>query len=282
MLAFLELAGGCLSKLDFQKLLFLYHQKRSASFYEFIPYLYGCYSFQANADLESLDRQQWLKVSENDIQLLKKPVTFRENRNDIKTFLTAYSDLRGNDLIKSVYRSYPYYTINSIISKKILSRLELDMIRAERKLLTETAPKLFTLGYEGISFESYLNILIKNNIKLLCDVRNNPLSRKFGFSKNMLATILPKLDIAYAHIPELGIVSAKRKQLKGPISYQSLFTEYENELPEKHTYVVKVVELLREHRRIALTCFEKDPHFCHRSILGRFITENYSIPVFDL
>ncbi|WP_200885350.1 DUF488 family protein [Jejuia pallidilutea] len=45
---------------------------------------------------------------------------------------------------------------------------------------------LFTIGYEGISLEHYLNKLIRNNIKLLCDVRKNALSMKYGFSKSQL------------------------------------------------------------------------------------------------
>ena len=32
-----------------------------------------------------------------------------------------------------------------------------------------------TIGYEGRSIDEYLNLLIKNNIKLLCDVRKNPI-----------------------------------------------------------------------------------------------------------
>ncbi|WP_348602891.1 DUF488 family protein [Bartonella tribocorum] len=43
----------------------------------------------------------------------------------------------------------------------------------------------FTIGYEGKSLENYLNCLLENNIKILCDVRKNPISRKYGFSKRL-------------------------------------------------------------------------------------------------
>ena len=47
-------------------------------------------------------------------------------------------------------------------------------------------------------------------IGLLCDVRKNPLSRKFGFSKKKLKHITETVGIKYVHIPELGIESDKR------------------------------------------------------------------------
>ncbi|OPY83950.1 MAG: hypothetical protein A4E71_02809 [Smithella sp. PtaU1.Bin162] len=141
---------------------------------------------------------------------------------------------------------------------------------------------MFTIGYEGITIESYINKLIQNDIRLLCDVRNNPLSRKYGFSKTMLAKILQELDIAYVHIPELGIVSEKRKNLNDQTDYKALFDEYRETLLRKKEYIDKVFDLLRVQKRIALTCFEKDPLYCHRHVLSRFMEDNYSVKVVDL
>ena len=41
--------------------------------------------------------------------------------------------------------------------------------------------------------------LIREDVKLLCDVRKNPLSMKFGFSKNQLKGILEGVGIEYIH-----------------------------------------------------------------------------------
>jgi uncharacterized protein (DUF488 family) len=59
---------------------------------------------------------------------------------------------------------------------------------------------LFTIGYEGKGIEKFLNSLIKNNIKVLCDVRKNPLSRKFGFSKTKLEHLCKQIEIYYIHM----------------------------------------------------------------------------------
>ncbi|WP_375627098.1 DUF488 family protein [Bartonella sp. MU37NMGALS] len=72
----------------------------------------------------------------------------------------------------------------------------------------------FTIGYEGKSLENYLKSLIENNIKTLCDVRKNPISRKHGFSKRQLEKAVSNIDIEYMHMPELGIASEKRRNLK--------------------------------------------------------------------
>ena len=61
ILILLEKAGGALSKMDFQKLLFLLHQKAGFQYYDFVPYHYGSYSFQAASDIEALQATGWLK-----------------------------------------------------------------------------------------------------------------------------------------------------------------------------------------------------------------------------
>ena len=74
-----------------------------------------------------------------------------------------------------------------------------------------------------------MNRLIKNNVKTLVDVRRNPLSRKFGFSKRMLSETVKKLGIGYVHIPESGIASERRQELNTQADYDRLFNSYERQ-----------------------------------------------------
>ncbi len=140
----------------------------------------------------------------------------------------------------------------------------------ERKAVRDAAPRengmgLFTIGYEGDSIDGYLNRLIRNNVHLLCDVRKNPLSRKTGFSKRQLAGYCEKVGIAYRHLPELGIPGSRRRELNSREDYDALFEEYEREdLPLAGNAIEELGRLLKEHKRIALTCFEKDHECCHR------------------
>ena len=64
-----------------------------------------------------------------------------------------------------------------------------------------------------------MNILIKNDVKVLCDLRRNAFSHKFGFSKNRLQVAWTKLEIEYVHIPQLGVASTQRKDLNSDKDY---------------------------------------------------------------
>ncbi|MFP3040887.1 DUF488 domain-containing protein [Treponema primitia] len=280
LLSFIKSIKEPLTLMDLQKLLFLYSEKQKSDFYEFIPYFYGCYSLQAAEDLNTLERNGWIKKDKNNIKF-----GFPDSRNESELpFNDNYvlPQERGSALVKFVYDQYPYYAINSKIAHGIMDRPGLIRIDAIRKSLKKNEQILFTIGYEGISIEKYLNTLIKNDIRILCDVRNNPLSRKFGFSKTNLQYYLKNINIEYVHIPELGIVSEKRQSLETEDDYTNLFNNYEKSLTTKQTYLEKVYQLLISKKRIALTCFEHDPQHCHRHIISEQISKDYTITTKDL
>ena len=273
LLALLELAGGHLSKMDFQKLLFLSRQETECPHYDFVPYHYGCYSFQAQSDIELLESRGWLQTVGNEIQLLEKSAASmaRDVLARASYFARKYKDYRGKELVRYVYEHYPYYAIHSKMAKDILDSHSYETVIQAGKKLKSDAKELFTIGYEGLSFEKYINQLICNDVRLLCDVRNNPLSRKFGFSKGMLSHLLPKLGIEYIHIPELGIVSESRNNLETKSDYVQLFKAYKKTLPQKKESLERLSGLLDQHKRVALTCFEKQHDSCHRHCVSEYM-----------
>lgn len=69
---------------------------------------------------------------------------------------------------------------------------------------------------------------------MLCDVRRNPWSRKYGFSKSTLSNACEGVGIRYEHLPELGIVSDARRNLETQADYDALFAHYERyDLPKQ-------------------------------------------------
>jgi len=54
LLAILEAFGGELEKLQLQKLLMLFSEEQEEKAFHFVPYKFGCFSFQANADLSTM------------------------------------------------------------------------------------------------------------------------------------------------------------------------------------------------------------------------------------
>lgn len=124
-----------------------------------------------------------------------------------------------------------------------------------------------------------------NNVSVLIDVRNNPFSRKHGFSQRELQSYLGKVGVQYHHLPELGITSKLRKNLDGKQSYEKLFDYYAGTiLPAQQPALSKIKELLLKYRRIALTCFEAEYHMCHRHKIAELfeMDESLDIPVIHI
>lgn len=286
IVSLLEAAGGNLSKMDFQKLLFLSHQKTAVQYFDFVPYHYGCYSFQAASDLEVLEKNGWIQLKGNRISLLRplpaEKSFKKQESNELALFMQDHNQYRERTLIRHIYEHYPYYAIRSKMAGDVVDKEAFHRIQGVKRDLWQEKITLFTIGYEGLGFESYVNRLIRHNVRLLCDVRKNPLSRKFGFSKRSLSILLPKIGIKYIHIPELGILSQNRKNLQSAAEYKRLFREYTKTLPEKKQSLLQVHDLLKERKRIALTCFEKDPSFCHRHCVSDWLEKEKGIEVCHL
>ena len=284
LLALIQAFGGRLSPIDLQKYLFLFTELyQEAKSYEFVPYKYGCFSFQCYADRRKLEELGLLK-SINDWEISDNTDYLRtldmSTRKALERFADTYKDISGNSLIKEVYRRFPYYAINSKIAVDLMNDDELKRIEEARP--TSETFAFFTIGYEGKSFENYLNRLIRNNIRVLCDVRKNPLSRKYGFSKSTLSETLQKLGIGYVHIPELGIVSDKRKSLTCQADYDRLFAEYERSTLQANSDAVeRLYNIFQRNKRVAITCFEANHCMCHRSRVAKALSQrpdwNYGI-----
>lgn len=270
ILSLLQAFDKSLKNTVFQKYLFLFTRMQENPSFDFIPYKYGCFSFQAIYDKEALirtnhlsnDQNFWTLRSQEDFiaQLITKD---KRNLTMLKTKFGHYS---LNKLLKYVYTNYPYYAINSEIAEKYLTTEILN-----KKRPTNTNTQVFTIGYEGSTIENYLNRLIKNNIQIVVDVRNNPNSMKSGFSKKQLSKMLEKLHIEYIHMPDLGIPSDLRKKYLScnRQDYKTLFLIYEDKILNKNQRDInKIKEILEQQKRIALTCFENVHIFCHRSIVA--------------
>src|SRR5690554_2750238 len=64
---------------------------------------------------------------------------------------------------------------------------------------------IWTIGHSTRSFDEFLELLGSFKIKMLVDVRHYPGSRKFPhFNKENLQTSLPKNEIEYKHLVDLG------------------------------------------------------------------------------
>ncbi|MGK4566313.1 DUF488 domain-containing protein [Flavobacterium sp. 3HN19-14] len=282
ILALLQSSGSKINKLRIQKLIFLFAQRKKNPDYEFIPYKFGCYSYSLNADLITMIKKGNITEDEtsfftnnntNYVKSLEK-----EDQKILNEVLQVYGSMDNDKLIKHTYINFPYYAINSLIAKDILTEEQQQKVNFQKAKTEEIG--IHTIGYEGVSLEAYINKLIKNNIKLLVDVRRNPLSQKYGFSKTAISKFCGSVGIDYVHIPEVGIDSSQRQELNSQADYDSLFKTYSlTTLIETEKYQKEILNLLSKYKRIALTCFEADICQCHRKPLVESIAK---IATFDI
>ena len=119
LLSVIETFGGSVENLKFQKYVFLISQRLSKKYYSFIPYKYGCFSFESYNDKRSLmntgylleDEKKWV-LNKNSNFLSKIDLQDKEYILNIRK---EYGAMSKRALLYKIYSDYPYYAINSEI-----------------------------------------------------------------------------------------------------------------------------------------------------------------------
>lgn len=278
LLALIEVFGGSLQSTDCEKLLFNFCQQSKKDHYDFFPHKFGPFSIMSYYDKRILINSGLLKQAD-DFQLSTKHSYLKEltptDKAALLRFKSNIGNLRGDSLVKKTYREFPQYTLRSKIADRHFSAEELK--QRQFAFATDSKPAVFSIGYEGLTIDSFLHKLIANGITFVVDVRSNPQSMKYGFSKKSFKQYIESAGMKYIHIPELGIPSFMRKGLGESVSHKTLFKAYESKLLPKHeTEIKQLIDLTNQNERIALVCFEADHNFCHRHALIEHLQENKS------
>lgn len=128
--------------------------------------------------------------------------------------------------------------------------------------------QIYTIGYEGSDFERFIETLSILGIEVVADVRQLPISRKRGFSKNRLAEGLQAHGISYRHFKDLGDPKAGREAARSG-HYEAFRTIFLNHFytDEAQSSLNQLIELARTYRTCIL-CFERCAARCHRSIIA--------------
>lgn len=276
LLALLQALGGRAEKMRLHKLLLLYMAKRGEAAYHFVPYRFGAFSFQANADLVAWTTRglmanhdkEWELLDKEDHLAALKPA----DRAVLRMVLESHGKLGRDELVRDTYLRFPYSALHSEMAGRLLNPKELKAVKVA---LPAAGPQgLYTIGYEGLDLDAFLNKLIKARIAVLCDVRRNAYSMKYGFSKKQLQHACEGVGIRYLHVPELGIASDERQELNTQADRDALFTRYaKRTLPETRPAQEQLAALVAEHGRIAIMCFEHEQQCCHRSALAQAVVK---------
>jgi uncharacterized protein YwgA len=282
ILKLLSAADAALCATQVQKYTFLLHEEtflgQDSTFYEFLPYKFGPYSFAAQREIETLTAYGYIESLGSSLRITTLGKN-EANKVEIDTeravlaVLARYGKKPLQSLLKEVYVRYPWFATNSELE---------DLIPAGAMKPKAAPPAVYTIGYESRSVDGFLNHLIRAGIRRVIDVRANPVSRKYGFARSALASLTGKLGLAYSHFPELGISPAKRKEAKTPSDFDELFGYYEQQvLPARTTAIADVAKLMKSTASVLL-CMEREAVDCHRSRLATRIASQTKLSLVDL
>lgn len=135
------------------------------------------------------------------------------------------------------------------------------------------AVTIYTIGHSTRDIDSFIELLLQHNIKILVDVRRFPGSRKFPhFHKDSLAKSLKAQNIEYLHLEGLG---GRRKPIKNSkntawrnISFQA-YADY----METQDFQEAIMELsdIAKQNTTAIMCSEAVWWRCHRALISDFL-----------
>jgi uncharacterized protein (DUF488 family) len=126
---------------------------------------------------------------------------------------------------------------------------------------------VYTIGYENKSLNTMINILEKNNITEVIDVRNNAFSWKKDFMRENLNETFNSIGLKYINLPALGAPKEMRNEIKLNNNPSLFFNRYRIWLDNHISTFDLMLKAINE-RTSVIMCLEEKVENCHRSILA--------------
>ncbi len=137
-------------------------------------------------------------------------------------------------------------------------------------------PQIWTIGHWTRPESTFLELLAKNGVDTIADVRAHPGSRTSPqFGRDVMPGWLDGAEVAYLHVEQLG--GRRRKQDVDPdvnagwnnVSFKN-YADYTMQ-PEFEAGLAQVTDIAAE-RHVALMCAEPMPWRCHRLLISNALT----------
>jgi uncharacterized protein (DUF488 family) len=128
------------------------------------------------------------------------------------------------------------------------------------------APRVLTIGYEGVTLADFLKTLKAAGVDHLLDIRELPISRRKGFSKTALCAALADEGIDYTHERALGSPREIRNRLREDGDLASFFSDFREYLATQRALLDTLARTLSG--SVALLCYERNHTECHRSVVA--------------
>ncbi len=138
--------------------------------------------------------------------------------------------------------------------------------------------RLLTIGHSTLSAKEFLNLLEKNGVHCLADIRRFPGSRKFPhFSRDQLERSLPHSGIEYRWLERLGGRRGKQQRTDSPNTAlrNESFRNYADYMatPEFKAGIDQLLDLATI-KPTACMCSEAVYWRCHRRLVSDYLVAN--------
>ncbi|MEO8628091.1 MAG: DUF488 domain-containing protein [Betaproteobacteria bacterium] len=131
-------------------------------------------------------------------------------------------------------------------------------------------PLICTIGHSNRPIETFIDLLLSNQIAHVLDVRTVPRSHHNPqFNRDDLPVSLDAFQIAYTHMPSLGGLRHACADSPNTGWHNLSFREYADYMQTlEFAQSVQSVAELASVERCVLMCAEAVPWRCHRSMIG--------------
>lgn len=131
---------------------------------------------------------------------------------------------------------------------------------------------VFTIGYEGLDIDAFMSLLNGQGLETVVDIRELPLSRKPGFSKKALASVLNISGLEYVHMVDLGCPKPVRDRYREDGSWKHYTEGFLEHLKTQEVAIAELSDLVSS-SNCALLCYEADFNLCHRSMVANAVRD---------
>ena len=265
LLRLMHLAGGSIDRLRLVKLMFLHAREPGVPptrRYDFVPYRQGPFSFAMYRDLRSLV-ESGLATDEGEHEIGLTPqgsamaIEFGGSAVAAEDRVHARWEGRTtSELIDHVYGVDRWFTQRSDRSGGRYKRA-----------MPVAARNVYTVGYQGLSIDGFLNLLLRRGIQVLVDIRHVPMSRVYGFHSSTLGRHCTSVGIEYLSERDLGVPKGVREAYWSTGDHGAFKAAY-SEIVRRNVGSMKRVAGQMRESATAVMCVEASAHECHRRLLA--------------
>lgn len=138
---------------------------------------------------------------------------------------------------------------------------------------------LFTIGYEKARQADVIAALAEAGVKTLIDVRDRPVSRRPGFSKNQLAAAAEEAGIRYVGLKALG-TPPEGREANHKREWERFWRIVDDKLATAEAEIaLQQAAAIAGEAPSCLICYEADWRICHRSRVADILARRHGFTV---